>query len=178
MGAVMPHYSYLATGLNCPTCGSEVSDLVYFQWGFSPGYSLREDQLYYVGDPIRWQATKDGAILPWVYFWRRRGDRIVDQGSNLGDPAIRNLVVRDVAQFFWLQPEERRRCEACNAVLEGAIVEIRDGTIQGAQIYQPGEYGIHADVYIVDPSGALKPMPEWVDYPMGIVYDLLPEWAQ
>ena len=193
----MPHYSYLATDLNCPACGDQVSDIVYFQWGFSPGYAPRDEYVYRVGDSIRWQKTKEGSVLPWVYFYhrdgeaitvqganlgdpsiRRDGETITVQGANLGDPAIHNLLVRDTAQFFWEEPEKRRRCQRCNTVVEGAIIEIRDGIIRGARIYLPDEYSNHAAIYIIDPTGTLKPMPEWDDYPMGAVYNLLRDQLQ
>jgi hypothetical protein len=63
-------------------------------------------------------------------------------------------------------------------VFEGAIVEIRDGIICGARIYLPGEYSNHTNIYIIDPTGTLKPMPEWYDRPMGSVYNLLPDQSQ
>jgi len=52
--------------------------------------------------------------------------------------------------------------------LEGAAVEIRDGVIARAWIYQPGELDNATDLYIVQADGTLKPMPEWNDHPLGV----------
>ncbi len=148
--------------------------MLYFQWGFSAGHAMRQEHVYHIGDQIRWQATKDGSVLPWVYFWTRPGGKTVDQGANLGDPSIKNLLVRDPAQFFWEVPQKRRRCEGCGEPFEGAVLEIRENAIRGARIYSTGEYENDTNIFIFDPSGLVKPMPEWSDYPLGIVYDLLP----
>jgi hypothetical protein len=161
----MPHYAYLATELRCPKCSTLVTDVVWFQWGFSPGHRLREEYLYHVGEPIKWRHCKDGSILSWAYFM----DEQPTGGANIGDTAITNVIVRDVAQFWWEDPAKRRRCEHCGGPIEGAAIEIRDGVIQRAWVYRSGELDNQVEYFILQPDGGVKPMPEWNDHPMGIV---------
>ena len=90
-------------------------------------------------------------------------------GANIGEPAITNLITRDVKQFYWRDPMERLRCPSCNQPLEGAAIEIRAGVIQRAWIYLPGEFDNTVDIFVVQADGTLKPMPEWNDHPMTTV---------
>jgi hypothetical protein len=159
----MPHYAYVETTLRCPFCNTPVSDVVTFQWGFSPGQLLQEKYLYHIGDPIYWRRCADGSIRPWIYF------ETGEKGANIGDPSIMNLIVCDAVQFYWTHPSQRRRCHVCQHVLEGAALEIRDGVIARAWIYEPGEFDNEVDIYLIEHDGTLKPMPEWNDHPMDSV---------
>lgn len=161
----MPHYAYLAEDLRCPSCHALVSDLVIFQWGYCPGFHIQQDYLYHLRDPIYWRRCADSSILSWVYFME--GD--YPRGANIGDPAIKSLITRDTKQFTWQDPSERRRCDTCGDILEGAVIEIRDDMIQSARIYLPGEFDNGVDIVIIGPDGHLKPMPEWNDHPMSSV---------
>jgi hypothetical protein len=78
-------------------------------------------------------------------------------------------MVKDWYQFYTEDRGQRRRCETCQGVLEGAMIEIRDGVIKRAWIYQPGEFDDETQEYIIQADGTLKPMPEWKDHPMGLV---------
>jgi hypothetical protein len=164
-GSGMAIFAHLMTDLRCPSCNTVVSDVVWFQWGFCRGYDMWPESLYHLGDTIRWQHCDNGSILSWVLFYD--GER--QWGGNVGDPAIKNLMVRDWYQFYWEDPAQRRRCETCQGVLEGAMVEIRDGVVKRAWIYQPGEFDNETQEYIIQADGTLKPMPEWKDHPMGLV---------
>lgn len=163
----MPHYAYLVTDLHCPSCDVVVADRVWFQWGYSPGYLPREGHLYHLNDAIRWQWCEDGGLFSWAYF----KDPVQSlEGADIGDPAIRDLIVRDTAQFYWRDPAERRQCEKCQQILEGAAIEIRDNIIRRSWIYQPGEFDNEVDIYVLRANGQDMPMPEWNDHAMASVY--------
>lgn len=174
----MANYSHLEIDLPCPACGTIVIDLLWFQWGFSRGYGVRDELIYYLGDAIRWQRTKARSILPWVYFYQgdpNDNNSTTSRGSNHGDPAINDLLICVHTSFYWEEPDQRRHCPNCGMIHEGAVIEIRQGSIKSARIYKPGEFDNPTAIYILDPSGLVKPMPEWIDYPMGAVYNILPD---
>ena len=158
----MPYYAFVKADLRCPSCAAPVSDVVWFGWGFCPGSLLRADYLYHLGSPIYWRHLKDGSIPTWTAFL------VGEKGANVADTAITNLVARDLQQFYWTDPVRRLRCASCQGILEGAAVEIRDGVIARAWIYQPGDLDNDTDLYIVQADGTLKPMPEWNDHPLGV----------
>lgn len=149
----MPHYSYLRADLHCPNCNILITDLLWFQWGYSPGYAVREEFVYQVGDPIKWKKCQSGEIPAWTYFG--------EGGGNLGDPSIKNLIVRDSAQYFLQQP-----CSNCQYRLGGAALEIVDGKIVKAWLLVPNELDENVDAFVRERNGALKPMHSWNDHPM------------
>ncbi len=151
----MPYYAYVQADLRCPSCGAPVSDMVVFSWGFCPGSVLRDTYLYHLGDPIYWRRLKDGSAPAWTDFL------VGEKGANIGDPAITNLIARDMQQFYWTDPAERLRCGTCRNILEGAAVEIREGLLVRAWIYQPGDLDNDIDLYVIQDDGTLKPIPEW-----------------
>ena|SRR5579875_556172 len=161
----MPRFAHLGAELRCPSCDTVVTDVVWFQWGLCAGYGPEDGTLYKLGDAIRWHPCDNGSILSWAYF--KDGER--ELSANIGDTAIMDIVVRDWYQFYLDDPAKRRRCEACQSALEGAVVEIRNGVITRAWIYQPGEFDNDVDYYILQADGTRKPMPEWEDHPMGSV---------
>lgn len=130
----MPSYAHLEHNLRCPHCREVVTDMVWFQWGYSSGYAPRAGYVYHLHDPIHWKVCKDGSIMPWTYF--ERG------GGNLGDPSIRDLIARDTSPLF----QTGTVCESCNQRLEGAAVEIRGGVIQKAWVYLVGEFNEAANM--------------------------------
>lgn len=149
----MPDYARLETDVRCPRCDAPIHDEIWFQWGYCPGYGSRPEGMYRLGDAIRWRARADGTVPAWTSF--EAG------GSNIGDPAVRDLVVRDRAQEWLSQP-----CPSCQASLAGPAIEIRDGVILRAWLSQPGEFSTDADIYLLEEDGKRRPMPEWDDHPM------------
>lgn len=115
-------------------------------------------KIYTIGDDIQWKTCKDGSICPWVYFNQ-------DDGANIGDPSIQNLIVRDSAQY-WL---EGYICKKCQQRISGGAIEIRRGVIKKAWLYMPHELDNSADIYIIDTTGNIKSMPEWDDHKMTTV---------
>jgi hypothetical protein len=163
----MPNYAHLEIELHCPDCTTLITDIVWFQWAFCPGHTLHKDLVYHVGDAVRWKQCSHGGLFSWASF--RDDER--NAGTNIGDPTIRNLICSDVYQFYWDSLEQRRRCPTCRAILEGAMVEIRDGTIRGARIYRPGEFAQRVDVYLIGQDGQYFPKPEWYDHQVASVDD-------
>ena len=184
----MSSHAYVKAELKCPFCGAVVddrNDLIGFQWGYCSRYPWPED-VYQVGDTIRWRACEDGSIRAWVYF----ADSVLG-GGNIGDPVVRNLIARDASTYghpYWYA----QRCSVCEQPFKGGAVEIRDGRIERVWLCKPGElidevpgnsldpsfvevadgaigltWGV--DTYLIEPGGTLKPMPEWNEHPMQIV---------
>lgn len=173
----MPNYAWLETDLECPHCHSKVEGkLVKFQWGYCP--TRYPSDHYQLGEDVRWRVCPDGRALAWTYFY--------DNACNIGDPAVRDLVVldsSDAGDFPTL-------CPTCRQPLVGAAVEIRNGIINKAWIYLSGEFGNHltevvqsphgdyprvtrpeVEMHIIQADGSLKPMPEWNDRGMDSVKD-------
>lgn len=154
----MPNYAYLSANLKCPNCGTLITDLVWFQWGYCPGYSLRKEYVYRIGDSIIWKNCENESVPGWVYF--------ENGGANIGDPSVKNILVKDSAQT-WL----KEFCLSCKHPLGGAIIEIINGVIDNAWIYMKGEFDEDADIYIRKENNILEPKPEWDDHPMSTLKD-------
>ena len=191
----MPYYANLEVDLHCLKCDSVVTDLLWFQWGYCPLSIPITTYYYHLGDPIQWKVCNDGSIIPWVYFKDEQGRA---RGANIGDPAIENLIVRDTYQFGWypdsrvepihynedytlyrsldtpyvlpFDPSQPKKCRTCHEPIEGAAIEIREGIIQRAWIYLPGEFDNTVELYLIDSDGNLTPMPDWDDHPMPYVH--------
>ena len=144
----MPDYAYLETELPCPHCGRRVGDLLWFQWGYCAGYAPRPASTYAPGDRLRWRRTDDGGVPAWTSFVA--GGR--GAGSNLGDPAVRDLVVRDTAQYWLREP-----CPHCGGALDGGAVEIRGGAVVRGWLPRPGELP-EAEVLVPAGDGTLRPL--------------------
>jgi hypothetical protein len=100
---------------------------------------------YEVGDPLNWRSCADGSTSRWVYFED-------DGGANIGDPAIRDLTVRDWGQTFL-----EDKCPNCGQELGGAAVEIKDGVIKRAWLALRHEFDLEVYVYTPDEAGTLRP---------------------
>lgn len=158
----MPHFAYLEEPLICPSCKITIANMVMFQWGYSPGFGQRDEYLYHINDRIRWKVCKDGSIPAWAYFVEQDHEA----GGNLGDPSVLNLIVKDSFQFVWEEPLERKKCPQCQEPVEGAVIEIRDGILKRAWIYEAGDFINDVDIYLITSDEALMPMPDWNDHPM------------
>jgi hypothetical protein len=134
--------------------------MIWFQWGYCPGYGPRPESTYRVGDAIRWRTAPDGTVPAWTYF-REDGQH---RGANLGDPVIERVVLRDHAQF-WL----RESCPHCGAAWGGAAVEIEGGVIRRGWLTMPGELDTANDIFVREPDGRLVARPEWNDARMRIL---------
>ncbi|HVG43108.1 MAG TPA: hypothetical protein VM890_00205 [Longimicrobium sp.] len=156
----MPDYAYLETDLPCPHCGRRVTDLLWFQWGFCGGYAQRPESTYAPGEAIRWRRAPDGTVPTWTSF--RAGE--APAGSNLGDPAIRDLVVRDTAQYWLLEP-----CPHCGGALDGGAVEIRGGVVVRGWLLRPGELPAGVEVFSLSSGGAPEPLPGADNPPMRLL---------
>jgi hypothetical protein len=161
----MPHYCHLRTDLRCPQCNVLITDLVFFRWGYSPGQLPQEKYIYDLNDPIRWRYCEEArGIFSWVCFKDERGH---PEGANFGDPEIRDLIVRDPAQFYWLwDPARRFTCVNCNWPIDGAAIEIRDNRIVRAWVYEPGELYQEVDYYLVEDGGQPVPVSGWSNHLM------------
>jgi hypothetical protein len=146
---MMPHYAYLKTNLYCPQCAKRLTDMVWFQWGFCPGYAPQKKHIYQLGDAIVWKSCTPGKIPAWTFFHP-------DAGANIGTPTIKDIVIRDTAQYFLLEA-----CSRCGQRLGGATLEVKDGRIIRAWLARPDEFDDTIEYYIIEADGSLKPMPEW-----------------
>ena len=160
----MAKHAHLAAELQRPSCDALISDLVWFQWGYCRAYGPWHEYIYHVGDRLRWQPCADGRILAWAYFWDGRHEI----GGNIGDPAVRHLIVKGGPEFYWEGPDQRWQ-DICGCPIQGAAIEIKDGIIARAWLYLPDELPGEANVYVVRDDGSLQPMPEWNDHPMEVV---------
>lgn len=159
----MPSYAYIDTELKCPNCDVVVTDVVAFQWGFCPGYGPRSAHLYRLGDRVKWHRLSNGEVPSWTYFR--------DNGGNLGDATVVNLFTQDELQFGWDDPGQQRQCSSCGSKFEGAIVEIRNGCLMRAWIYQKGEFDHTVSYHVIQENGSLQLMPEWNDHPMPLIHE-------
>lgn len=157
----MPNYCYLQVDLRCPNCDDAVTDLVWFQWGYSPGQLPQKEHIYRLGDPIRWRYCKSGGLFSWAYF---RDENTRGEEANFGDPQMRDLVIRDSNSN-----EGWGECRSCSWPLGGAAIEIRDNIIQRAWIYKPGVFDHTANIYLIRDEGRMVPMSEWRDHLMPAV---------
>lgn len=130
--------------------------MVWFQWGYCPGLLPRPGSVYRLGDLVYWRPCDDGSIRAWVYFDRG--------GGNIGDPAIRDLIVRDAGQVFLMRP-----CLSCGAPLGGGALEVTDGVISRVWLARLDEFDEPAervDVYTITEDGERVPRPDYTLHPM------------
>jgi hypothetical protein len=186
----MPRYAFLEESIFCPHCGTQVTDVLGFQWGYCTSSSPIPEDYYHIGDSIRWRSCVDSTTPSWVYF----SDKPFVTG-NIGDPAVRDVFVQDGWGFFWdpdieavlydphhpseqqnpgivyytggKPPNQPETCHACQGILPGAMIEIRDNIIKRAWIYTLGEFDPNTDIYIIASDGTLISKKEWNDHPMG-----------
>ena len=172
-----------------PRCATQITDLVAFQWGYCKSSSPIPDDYYHIDESIHWRSCADGTTPAWTYF----SDEPVET-ANIGDPSLRNMLVQEGWYFFWdpaieavlydphhppaqwnpgtvyytggKPPNQPWTCSVCQAVLPGAMIEIRDNIIKRAWIYTLGEFDPRTELYIIAPDGTRIPKKEWNDHPM------------
>lgn len=185
----MPKYAFLETPLLCPQCQTQITDLLWFQWGYCRGRDPQPEDRYHIGDSIIWKVCTDGSTPAWTYFL---DDPV--QSANIGDPTVHNILVQEAIQFFWnpaieavhydtqtpppemdpqkiyyggqYPPNQPRTCPNCQVVLAGALIEIRNNIIVKAWIYELGEFDPGIDRYILGEDDSIIPMRAWNDSPM------------
>lgn len=149
----MPRYTFLEHDLRCPHCDHQVTDLIWFGWGYSGAQQPYDDNSYKVGDTIRWRSCADGTTPAWA-MWNDRAN-----GCNIGDPIVFDLVTLDVASVGWAL----NHCPSCRTEIAGAAIEIRGGTIKRCWIFASGEFDRNIEYNRIEPDGAVYPMSEWSD---------------
>lgn len=154
----MTHYAYLNVDLKCPNCNNLFADMLWFQWGYCPGYAPRDEFIYHIGDSIYWKKCKDDTVPSWTYF--------EGGGANIGEYSIKNLIVKDSAQYFLKQS-----CTNCGLSLGGAALRISDNVIVNAWLFGEGELEEEADIFISTDDNSVEPKINWNDHPMDTVKD-------
>lgn len=155
----------MGTEVLCPNIGAFISDRVTFQWGDCPSFLQGPPNTYHLGDAIIWRHCADRPILPWTYF----RDSSTGSASNIGDPQFRDVLTQHQENFDWEAPTWPRACHVCGELLQGAVVEIRAGAIQGVRVYGPNGFPVQALYYVIEPSGAVTPRSDWDNHSMQIV---------
>jgi hypothetical protein len=89
-------------------------------------------------------------------------------GGNLGDPAIKNIAVRDTSDWNSYRVNTKS-CQSCGELLGNAAVRIEDGVITKAWLYAPSEFNDEWDHYLIEQDGTLEPIVGWEDHPMGVI---------
>jgi hypothetical protein len=147
----VPSYAHLVGKAACPACGSSLDlpyDLLAFQWGYCPSRQPWDELFYSLGDHILWRVDDASQIRAWSYFEGAL------QGGNLGDPILRDLVVRG----FQLDGDDVR-CPRC--LSDGVAIRIEGGRIVAVQAAVRG-----CDIAVLADDGRITPRPDWDDQPM------------
>jgi hypothetical protein len=139
--------------LRCPHCGHQVTDLLWFGWGYSDAQQPVRDNTYKIGDTIRWRSCADGTIPAWG-SWPD-----MQNGLNIGDPTVLDLITLDTEEVGW----GLTHCVKCREHLPGAAIEIRDGRIQRCWVFAPGEFDRDIEYNLIESDGVIRPMPDWSD---------------
>jgi len=153
----------LETDLRCHNCGHQVSDLLWFGWGYSnaqqpvAGDKAEPSNTYRIGDAIRWKACSDGTSPAWTGF-----NNTYD-GYNIGDPQVLDVIALDL--FLGQQDSLGNpvNCNNCHHLIGGGAIEIRAGVIRRAWVFAPGELDISVEYYTFRADGTLQPRYDWTD---------------
>lgn len=136
-------------------CKNELGiNLTAFAWGYCPRYSPKPEYVYHLQAEIIWKSCQ-GKIPSWTYF----SDGVE---CNIGNPIIRNLIVRD-SSLFWF---DGHVCKECSQFFAGAAVKIIENRIESVWPYREGELDDEVDIYLISPDGQINPKPEWQDRKM------------
>ncbi len=171
----MPRYTFLETELKCPLCSYIVTDLMWFQWGYSSaqqpvgGDDTEPSNTYRVGDAIRWKCCSGGNFPAWTYFYDNTSKYYV--GFNIGDPHVLDLIVLDI--FLGSRYGIDEFCGNCHQTIAGGAIEIRNGIIQRSWIYDFGDFDNRADCHTYEADGTLKPRFDWEDTNSAYNIDLI-----
>lgn len=180
---------FLETALLCPQCNTQITDLLWFHWGYCASAGPIPADYYHIGDCIRWRVCHDGGTPAWTYF----ADQPL-KPANIGDPAVRNILVQEESNFFWDPaveavwcdpksppahqdpqkihysgdhlPNKPHTCPTCQATFAGAMIEIRDNIIKQAWIYLLGAFDHRIAYHIIESDGRIVPMPAWNNHSM------------
>lgn len=148
----MASYAHLIALLPCPHCGAFLpgpdDNLLAFQWGYCPSRQPWNELFYRPGDPLHWRLDDAGRIPPWSYF------EGVLQGGNVGDPAVRDLLVRAF---------DLGGGDLCCGGRRGGDIALR---IEGGRIVRLDRIPPGCDVALLHGDGSVEPRPEWDDHPM------------
>lgn len=128
----MASCGWLETELECPTCDTVLTDLVWFTWGGVRSQNAAWGPIYRRGDTVLWFVLRSGEVPEDTVFPDKRC-------TNVGSPSVRS------AQVF----DERgvpNRCPGCARTLQGAVVEIADNVIVDARAVTAGGWpeGVHS----------------------------------
>ena len=159
----MPRYSFLNVPLGCPNCDTELTDLMWFDWGYSDASQPVGTNAYRPGEAIRWKLAADGTVPAWTGFSDPRVPAY--EGYNMGDPTIADLVVLD----DFLGNPDGGNCSKCGHRYGGGAIEIRSGIIQRAWLFAPGEFAHQTDfsreeIYEIGVDGTYHQRLLWPSY--------------
>lgn len=149
----MPRYAFLSVDLRCKECGTPVTDMLWFRWGYCP--SSQPLDVYEVGDEIRWRSEPNGVTPGWHHF--------KDGTVNVGEPDWKDLIATDISSFSVDHGGRHRRCEECGQILWGAAIEIREGRIVRVWLHDEREFDSDIDIYLIR-GQMLVAVQEWVGY--------------
>lgn len=159
----MPNFAHLSAILSCQECGNQVTDMVWFQWGFCRSSLVVDNLIYKLGDTLKWKQSNDMEILSWTYFISKSGKL---EGANIGEPTTKHLVLLDPVQGPYFRS---KGCPSCNAEIGGVGISVKKNVIQNASIYKPNELTEGTSIYTIE-SDHLIPVFEWDDHPMNTTY--------
>jgi len=162
--AAVPRYAFLDERPACPVCGASGTDIYAFWWGYCS--DLRYDMdagtpaTYHVGDTVRWR-TNSGTTMGWTRF----DDGL---GINAGEPSLDHVFVMGGAP---IQHGTHEHCMECQSELGGVAIEIVNGRIVGARMFEVGEFDPFSyDHYTFSKDGSLVPHSDLLDHPFDEVH--------
>lgn len=157
--------SFIRIDLACPNCGQPLArsdGLMDIWWGYTTSHVPIPMTTYEMGDRVRWR-TCNGASPAWMSF----ASPETASHTNVGDPALLDLVLLAPSEIAWIGEEIHF---PCGQRYGGVAVEIRAGIFHSARVAAIGELddkGAHH--FLPDGNGGLVAQTAWLNHTCDLI---------